>query len=77
MEVVRLGETGRIMCHGEFESLKAIYRATPGFCPKPYAWGRYKMEEAYFLLVEFRYVGHQVRNLPPEDRLNLSLRMVD
>lgn len=61
-EVVSLGETGRRMCEGEFESLKAIYAVSPGFVPKPYAWGRYKQEspETYFLLAEFREIRRQV-----------------
>ena len=50
------------MCEGEYESLKAIHAVSPGFVPKPYAWGRYSKEdpETYFLLTEFRDVGKQV-----------------
>ena len=53
------------MCEGEFESLKAVYAASPGFVPKPYAWGKYTQRDAetYFLLAEFRDVGKQVRPL--------------
>src|SRR5437016_4236296 len=40
-KLVTLGETGRHMCEGEFESLKAIYAFSPAFVPKPYAWGKY------------------------------------
>ena len=51
------------MCEGEFESLKAIYAVSPTFVPKPFAWGKYTTgdPETYFLLMEFRDVGKQVR----------------
>lgn len=64
-QVVTLGATGKHMCEGEFESLKAIHAVSPGFVPEPYAWGRYSQEdpENYFLLAEFRDVGKQVRAL--------------
>ncbi len=64
-QVVTLGTTGKHMCQGEFESLKAIYAVSPGFVPEPYAWGKYTQEdpETYFLLAEFRDVGKQVRAL--------------
>ena len=57
-----VGVTGRHMCEGEFESLKAIYAVSPGFVPEPYAWGRCTQDdpETYFLLAEFRNVGEQV-----------------
>lgn len=62
-QVVTLGPTGKHMCEGEYESLKAIHAVSPGFVPEPYAWGRYALEnsETYFLLAEFRDVGKQVR----------------
>ncbi len=65
LQVVTLGTTGKHMCQGEFESLKAIYAVSPGFVPEPYAWGKYTREdpETYFLLAEFRDVGKQVRAL--------------
>ena len=50
------------MCEGEFESAKAIGAVSPGFVPKAYGWGRFsKREESYFVLLEFREVGRQVR----------------
>lgn len=63
MKVVSLGATGRHMCEGEYEFLRAIYEVSPSFVPKPYAWGKYDKEdpETYFLLAEFRDVGEQVR----------------
>ncbi|KAL9617020.1 MAG: hypothetical protein Q9160_008174 [Pyrenula sp. 1 TL-2023] len=83
-QVVSLGETGRNMCEGEFESLKAISTVSPGFVPQPLAWGKYKQEnpETYFLLAEFRDVGAQVRSLriilagkPFESRKNLRKQL--
>ena len=55
------------MCEGEFESLKAIHAVSPGFVPKPYAWGRYAQAdpETYFVLEEFRDIGKQVRGWFP------------
>jgi aminoglycoside phosphotransferase (APT) family kinase protein len=54
------------MCHGGFESLKAIDAVSPGFVPKPYVWGEIGREEgSYFLLVEFRHIGRQVRTALP------------
>lgn len=49
------------MCEGEFESLKAVDAVSPGFVPKPYAWGKAAQQEGtYFLLVEFRDIARQV-----------------
>lgn len=55
------------MIEGQFESDKAIHAVLPSFCPKPYAWGRYKAPRParYFLLAEFREIGQQ----PPEPTL--------
>ena len=64
------------MCRGEFESLKAIQAVSPGFVPKPYAWGRIgNAEGGYFLLVEFRHIKSQVSD-PPFLLLQIS-RMTD
>ncbi|KAK4238883.1 Fructosamine kinase-domain-containing protein [Achaetomium macrosporum] len=58
--VPSLGRIGKQMCEGEFESLKAIDAVSPGFVPKPYAWGKIgKDEETYFLLVEYREIERQ------------------
>lgn len=55
------GDVGRKMCEGEYEALKAIDAVSPGFVPKPYAWGKLtKDADAYFLLVEFRHIKIQV-----------------
>lgn len=59
--VPKLDNIGKQMCHGEFESLKAIDKVSPGFVPKPYGWGKIASGEgSYFLLVEFRHIGRQV-----------------
>jgi protein-ribulosamine 3-kinase len=60
------------MCEGEFESLKAIYSVTPHFVPKPHAWGKYKHQDTYFLLTEFRNVGQQ-----PADPVKLAARLAE
>lgn len=61
------------MCEGEFESLKAISAASPGFCPLPYAWGWYADElETYFLLSEYREISAQVRRTPQFTLYSLS-----
>jgi protein-ribulosamine 3-kinase len=43
------------MLQGEAESAKEIYRLMPGLIPKPYGFGRYKVEApiTYFYLSEF------------------------
>nr|CDP25845.1 Putative fructosamine-3-kinase [Podospora anserina S mat+] len=43
--IQNLDSIGKQMCHGEFESLKAIHSASPGFVPKPYARGRLRMKK--------------------------------
>ncbi|KAF2839197.1 hypothetical protein M501DRAFT_1003750 [Patellaria atrata CBS 101060] len=74
LKVVSLGETGRHMCEGEYESLKAIHALSPSFVPKPYAWGKYEQaeHETYFLLAEFRDVGEQ-----PADPIKLAAGLAD
>ena len=61
-QLVSLGELGRCMCEGEYESLRAINEVSPGFVPTPYAGG--KLEQGapgtYFLLTEFREIREQV-----------------
>jgi len=61
LKVISLGETGRHMCMGEFESLKAIYVVSPDFVPEPHAWGMFEWDgpETYFLLTEFRDIHRQ------------------
>ncbi|KAK3941651.1 Fructosamine kinase-domain-containing protein [Diplogelasinospora grovesii] len=61
-----LGDIGRTMIEGEYESLKAIHGVDPAFAPFPYAWGKYRdaQPDTYFLLAEFREVGQQ----PPDPK---------
>ncbi|KAH8591854.1 Fructosamine/Ketosamine-3-kinase [Bisporella sp. PMI_857] len=74
LKVVSLGETGRYMCMGEFESLKAINMVSPEFVPEPYAWGMFEWDgpDTYFLLTEFRDVGKQ-----PAESDKLAPRLAD
>src|ERR1700722_18579078 len=53
------GPTGRSMCEGEFESMKALNSVMSTIAPQPWAWGKYKNEESYFMIVDFREVGEQ------------------
>ncbi|KAK4202422.1 Fructosamine kinase-domain-containing protein [Triangularia verruculosa] len=71
--VPKLGSIGKQMCHGEFESLTAIDNASPGFAPKPYAWGQIAGEEdSYFLLAEFRHIACQ-----PAEPTKLARRLAE
>ncbi|KDB23120.1 hypothetical protein H109_04938 [Trichophyton interdigitale MR816] len=56
------GPSAPVMCEGEFESIKAINGVSPTLAPKPWAWGKYKNEDSYFMLTDFREVGQQ----PPD-----------
>ncbi|KAJ5443765.1 uncharacterized protein N7458_007637 [Penicillium daleae] len=47
------GTAAQEMFHGEYESLNAIARAVPGFCPRALAWGSLDEKNAYFLATEF------------------------
>lgn len=47
-------KSGSVMFRSEFESLKAIYKAVPGFCPNPVGWGQYASDpKVHFLLTPF------------------------
>jgi protein-ribulosamine 3-kinase len=48
-------EPGRVMMEGEFNSMSSLYQNSPGFIPKPLAWGKFKMKapETYFFLCDF------------------------
>lgn len=74
LKVLMMGEMGRTMFDGEFESLKAIHDVSPAFAPRPYAWGRYEDQasEAFFLLEEFRDIGQQ-----PADPARLAAGLAD
>lgn len=40
---------------GEFDSMLEMYKVTPSFVPKPYSWGRFKLQspETYYFLSDF------------------------
>lgn len=62
--MVALGDTGKHMIKGEFESLKAIHATMPSFVPEPHAIGVCDQigEQTSFLIEDFREVGQQ----PPD-----------
>ncbi|KAK4154549.1 protein-ribulosamine 3-kinase, chloroplastic [Chaetomidium leptoderma] len=62
LKTADLGDTGRAMILGEYESLKAIHVVSPNIVPEPYGWGKYDGSDTCFLLAEFREVGEQ----PPD-----------
>lgn len=63
MQIVQ-DHNAKSKCIGEYESLRAIDSACPGFAPRAHAWGRMKdqKEEAYFLLEDFVALQVQVRS---------------
>ena len=73
-QMITLGQTGKKMIQGEFESLKAIHATSPAFVPKVYAWDRFEKDEpeTYFLLAEFRNVGKQ-----PPDPVLFTARLAE
>ncbi|KAI1669888.1 Fructosamin-kin multi-domain protein [Pyrenophora tritici-repentis] len=73
LRVVSRGKTGRHMCEGEYESLKAIYAVSPSLVPKTYSWGELEdATETYFLITAFRDVCKQ-----PADPLKLAAGLAD
>jgi len=72
IQVIPNNHPARIMCRGEFESLKAIRAVVPSFVPEPYAWGPITDGTGYFLLTEFRMVGQQ-----PPDPTKLAQRLAE
>ncbi|PGH36945.1 hypothetical protein GX50_00180 [[Emmonsia] crescens] len=69
---VATGPTSSIMCEGEFESMKAIHNLMPTLAPKSWAMGRYRDEECYFMLMDFREVGKQ-----PPDPVKFTARLAE
>ena len=60
------------MVHGEFESMKEIYKVAPDFVPKPVAWGTYESSpNTSFFLCEFRYMTDETRD-PVQLAVSLS-----
>ncbi|KAI9769111.1 MAG: hypothetical protein M1840_004462 [Geoglossum simile] len=74
LKVISLGEVGRQMCEGEFESLKTIHAVSPTIVPEPYGWGKCSQDDpdAYFLLAEFRDIGEQ-----PAEPVKLATLLAD
>ncbi|EPE34169.1 hypothetical protein GLAREA_07182 [Glarea lozoyensis ATCC 20868] len=66
------GKTGRVMCEGEFEAMKALNAIIPTMAPYVWAWGKYQNEEAYFMIADFREPGEQ-----PPDLVNFTARLVE
>lgn len=64
--MISLGDVGRTMCQGEYESLKAVFAVSPDFCPEPYAWGKCESteKETFFLLTQFREIALKVSLSP-------------
>lgn len=72
-----LGEIGRQMCEGEFETFKAIYAVSPRSVPKVHAWGKFdptetEKEGTYFFLAEFRDIQMQ-----PADPVKLGTLLAE
>ncbi|KAH7116932.1 Fructosamine/Ketosamine-3-kinase [Dendryphion nanum] len=61
LKLLTRGERGRIMVHGEYESLKAIHAVSPELAPEPYAYGSFESGrlKTHFLLTQFRPIGQQ------------------
>jgi fructosamine-3-kinase len=57
------GPAAEEMFHGEYESLNAIARAVPGFCPRALAWGPLDEKNGYFLATEFLDLGQGHRGM--------------
>jgi protein-ribulosamine 3-kinase len=69
---VATGKTGPVMCEGEFESMKALNAVSPTMAPYVWTWGKYKNEEAYFMIADFREVGQQ-----PPDPVKFTARLAE
>ena len=69
---VATGKTGHVMCEGEFESMKALNAVSPAMAPYVWTWGKYKNEDAYFMIADFREVGEQ-----PPDPVKFTTRLAE
>ena len=48
-------DIGKLMLHGEYESMKTIFSLAPNFVPQPIAQGTYKaIPETHYLLCQYR-----------------------
>ncbi|KAH9907805.1 Fructosamine kinase-domain-containing protein [Xylariomycetidae sp. FL2044] len=76
LKTITLGENGRVMMEGEFESLKAIHHVSSDIAPEVYSWGKFKDTPpdvaTYFLLAQFRDVGKQ-----PPDPIKFTTRLAE
>ncbi|KAI1259687.1 Fructosamine kinase-domain-containing protein [Xylariaceae sp. FL1019] len=77
LKTISIGDTGRVMMQGEFESLKAIHHVSPELAPMPYAWGKFECTsprepDTYFLLAQFREIGEQ-----PPNPLKFTARLAE
>ncbi|KIY00051.1 uncharacterized protein Z520_04689 [Fonsecaea multimorphosa CBS 102226] len=63
-----VGEAGRVMLEGEFNSMSELYKTMPELFPKPYTWGKYSTSsvETYYFLAEFIDMSDRV---PEPDQL--------
>lgn len=62
IEVIKT-EVGKNMLHGEFESMRALYKVAPDFAPKPIAWGSYHtIPDTHFFLCEYREMIDEMPN---------------
>jgi protein-ribulosamine 3-kinase len=63
-EQVSIGQRGKEMMFGEFESMKAIYSTIPDLTPRPIACGTYSSDpDIHFLLTEFHEVSDDLPHI--------------
>lgn len=57
-----VGDRGRIMIEGEFNSMKELYGISPDMVPKPHSQGLYEMDgcNVYFFLSEYIPISDQL-----------------
>ena len=50
--------------YGEYESMSALYKYSPHFLPKPYAWSSYRsLENVHFFLCGFHDMTEELPNV--------------
>ncbi|KLU88595.1 hypothetical protein MAPG_07580 [Magnaporthiopsis poae ATCC 64411] len=63
---VSLGHHGREALRGEYEATAAIHAITPGFCPKPIAWGTFQADDnSHFYMCKYYDLDPVAR--PPKE----------
>ncbi|KAF7539100.1 hypothetical protein G7054_g2449 [Neopestalotiopsis clavispora] len=61
---VSIGDDGKGMMRGEFESMNALHNTLPALVPKPIAWGTYKTDEnIHFFLCTFCDMSNELCSL--------------